>query len=244
MPPFKKLFTHKLTDADLAEKAKLVAAIHENVESIEEDRAGHVEVAKSLKERIEVLETDARAVSKAVRDGVEPREVDCEWRPHASRPVMQLHRLDLAEIDPERIVEEREMTDRERQGDFGLAVEPPPAAEENEAPVGAVLTTGLPAPGQSTVIEGELVEEERPEPPRCPALVPGNTDGICGAAGSKRAGGFCPDHRDLSGAERVKAKAAKKAREAAADARAAEGYEGATAAGVDAMRALHVGKEQ
>ena len=100
----------KLSEKDRAEAADKLATAIQRVESLELEKKAKVAEFKSQidgqKERIHSLTVE-------VKDGVAQRPVDCELQLNYSKLTATLTRLDIMEI-----VEERTMTEEEKQMDF------------------------------------------------------------------------------------------------------------------------------
>ena len=99
----------------------------------ENERLDLVSKATVARKQVKGAQAAALELAQVAEAGVEKRSVTCEWRPHPQRPVMQLHRLDVAEDDAARIVDERQMTRAEERGAFEATAGDLPSSTEAAA---------------------------------------------------------------------------------------------------------------
>lgn len=120
----------------------------------ENERLDLVSKATEARKQVKGAQASALELAQVAEAGVEKRSVTCEWRPHPSRPVMQLHRLDVAEDDAARIVDERQMTKAEERGDFKVTAGDLPSS--TEAASDTVAGNDKPAKGRGKATKGPI----------------------------------------------------------------------------------------
>lgn len=76
-----------------------------------------------FKRDIGALVNKKESLGKAVQDGKELREIECEWVDNFEQKCLDLIRLDLEEGDEGRLVDQRAMTAEELQGNLDFAEE-------------------------------------------------------------------------------------------------------------------------
>ena len=100
----------KLNEAQKAETADQLATATQQLESLEYERKAS---AGDFKSRKEALTERLHKFANQVKEGIAVNSVDCELRLNYSKLTTVLIRLDTGEI-----VEERAMTDEEKQMQF------------------------------------------------------------------------------------------------------------------------------
>jgi hypothetical protein len=119
------------------EKQQIIDATNDEISRLKTEAA-------ALSKRVKAIEAEKDGLIRSSGAGSEERSVECERRPHPTRPVWQLVRLDTGEVFDEVV-----MSDADRQERIDAV-----------APAGEPLPKErwLPAQGGSTVIDVEAVE--------------------------------------------------------------------------------------
>lgn len=213
---FKKVVTIPLTEHDVAVRHHERAKLDEHIEHLETKCKDHKEKVKEIQASVDEAEARGRELSRDVRARVASVEVDHRWLPHLDRPVMQLHRLDLLELDPKRICEERPMS-REEIDEYRQASLPLDGKKKDKPAkkgTGPIVEEAAPRNDNGSSTDGSsaapplekvciALTEEHPDDP--------TQDKICGKPTKKSQ--FCADHRSLSGLGRTRAVARRQLRD-------------------------------
>jgi hypothetical protein len=101
----------KLTEAEVMAAAKRLGAIDAEQEGAEGEVEGYKSTIKGLNVRLETLACEARRTARAIRTGVEERDVEVTWEANTKTGVVQEVRQDTHEV-----IHERKMTGDESQG--------------------------------------------------------------------------------------------------------------------------------
>ncbi len=146
-----------LSQAEIAERAQRAAhLLGERDHKDEELKAA----SKQAKAQIAEVEAELRRVSGEIRDGATYKEVGCERRHNYRLGMIQEVRTDL---DPQVVIAERAMTDRERQLDLGLDE----VGKNGKAKAAAAPKANGKPNGTKSITGGELSEsfldEENPD---------------------------------------------------------------------------------
>ena len=101
-----------ITEVERAEYANKLAECIQDLRALEDERK---QVMKSFASRKQDLETDTATLSRTVRSGEVMKSVECELVLNYTRLTATLKRTDTGEV-----VNERPMTQQERQMDMGF----------------------------------------------------------------------------------------------------------------------------
>jgi len=108
---FKERIKCTLTDEELIEYSKTLAAANQDHDEVEADK-GHM--AAEFKAREKKIEADISLYSRKVSDGYEFREIECYWDYDWKRGRKRLIRTDMR-VEVDALVRETEITADERQ---------------------------------------------------------------------------------------------------------------------------------
>lgn len=97
----------ELDGAELIQRGRALADLDEEIAGLEEQKK---DVAKEMKERIDLKRKEAAKLGHVIRSGKEYRPVECTWCPDPVESRMNLIRTDTGEV-----VFTRPMTEHERQ---------------------------------------------------------------------------------------------------------------------------------
>ena len=111
-PPFPMTVEDPLTDHQLADCARKMAALMREKEGVETERKANQDEFKS---RISSKETEIANLGRRVSEGTEQKEVEVCWRMN-----FEANQKELFRIDTEQIIEVAEISEEERQEEFGF----------------------------------------------------------------------------------------------------------------------------
>jgi hypothetical protein len=158
-------FYVELTDDEVKAKGEALAETHRQLNAVKADKKA---TNADFKSKIDKLEAEKNHLSDTIHDGKELRSVDCFWERDDGRG-----RMVLTRSDNKQIVEERAMTDAERQKELPGVEAPPaeaaPAAEADPFEPGEQLD-GRGAPRAED--EPAPTAEELPDLPQTEAAPP------------------------------------------------------------------------
>ncbi len=97
-----------LTDSERLDRGRKLAELEENYDTCTVEKKAAVD---SFKDRESAIEAGIKQLVPIIRDGMERRSVECEWRYHWSELTKELMRLDTGEIIETEIIsaEERQI---------------------------------------------------------------------------------------------------------------------------------------
>lgn len=107
-----KVLPVKLTEQEVAEKAKQLALLDQQKKALEEKKKAQ---ASLIKGQVEIVEEEMAELFHAVSKEEERREVECNRMFDYDTGTASLYRSDTGEL-----LESREMTAEERQGELDL----------------------------------------------------------------------------------------------------------------------------
>lgn len=87
--------TCQLTDAEKLAYGRTLADLEHDAETLEGEKKAMVD---SFKERVSAVDVSIRKYATAIRDGIERRDVECEWIYHWPTFTKELVRGDTGEI--------------------------------------------------------------------------------------------------------------------------------------------------
>lgn len=134
----------ELKDVEIVERARRVAEIRKEVDAVKEEAKG---VASDFKGRINVLESEQKALLQTVRANGEHRTVECEFRKDFAANKVEY-------LFDGKVVEERAMNWEERQAEMDLVRDgADPGPDEDQG---------------GDVIQGDFAKEAAPAEPAAP----------------------------------------------------------------------------